>query len=266
MLKKIIFAISFILISLFATAQKNINHYKYIIIPSSFDFTKGKDQYQLNSLTKFLFNKYGYEAYFVDDNLPDDLKNQRCLALTSEVSNEKSGIFKTKLEIILKDCYGAVVMTSEIGDSKLKKYDRAFNEALREAFETFKNLDYKYVPSEEVIEVSKPSIEAKLAKTQEIEKPKETIEKNEVKEEEIKVEPIPIDESNENLYYAQVISNGFQLVNSEPRIVMILLTTAAENVFIVKDRSAIVFKEDGFWFYSENDGKLGEKTMLNIKF
>ena len=47
---------------------------------------------------------------------------------------------------------------------------------------------------------------------------------------------------------------------------MILLNTAAENVFIVKGKSAIVFKEDGFWYYSENDGKLGEKTTMDIKF
>ena len=68
------------------------------------------------------------------------------------------------------------------------------------------------------------------------------------------------------MHYAQEIKNGFQLVNSEPRIVMILLSTAAENVFIVKGKNAIVFKEDGFWYYSENNGELKERKTMNIKF
>ena len=84
-----------------------------------------------------------------------------------------------------------------------------------------------------------------------------------------KATEIAVETSNKvkrELYYAQEIANGFQLVNSEPRVVMILLNTAAENVFIVKGKSAIVFKEDGFWYYSENDGELGEKTTMDIKF
>ena len=72
--------------------------------------------------------------------------------------------------------------------------------------------------------------------------------------------------NSENIYYAQAIDNGFQVVNSMPKIVMILWTTAAENVYIVKGKSAIVFKEDGLWYYSENDGKLGEKKLIQLKF
>ena len=74
MLKKIVFTVSFILISFYGIAQKNINNYKYIILPTSFEFSKSEDQYQLNSLLKFLFNKYGYEAYFGNDDLPQMLK------------------------------------------------------------------------------------------------------------------------------------------------------------------------------------------------
>lgn len=66
--------------------------------------------------------------------------------------------------------------------------------------------------------------------------------------------------------YAQAISEGFQLVNAEPKVVMILLKTAAPNVFIVKDRDAIVFKQDNKWIYSENDGIAKFTEELNIKF
>ncbi|NRD24771.1 hypothetical protein HNV10_16070 [Winogradskyella litoriviva] len=269
MLKKIIFTISFILISLFGMAQKDINNYKYIIIPKEFSFSKSEDQYQLNSLTKFLFNKHGYEAYFIDE-LPEDVKSDRCNGLRVSVSKEKSSMFKTKVEITVKDCYDNVVLTSKIGESRLKVYSKAYNEALRDAFETFKNLDYKY-NAEEKSEAPKVVKEHTTTDAIAVKK----VEKNEVKtslEGTIKKEtPKAIKENGPNkvkreLYYAQEISNGFQLVNSEPKVVMILLNTQAENVFLVKGKSAIVFKEDGFWYYSENDGELGEKQSMNIKF
>ncbi len=266
MSKKIVLIISFMLISFYGTAQKDINNYKYIIVPKKFDFSKSEDQYQLNSLTKFLFNKYGYEAYFGDDDLPKDLEKNRCLALTSEVSNGKGGMFKTKVEIILKDCFGATVMTSAVGMSRVKEYDKSYNEAIRNAFKTFQTLNYKYVPKEAVTLESEKEDVAEVVKG----------------DVENKIDKVPLavplvaavsvsavdhkTEGNSELYYAQAIENGFQIVNAEPKIVMLLLTTAAENVFIVKGKNAIVFKEDGFWYYSENNGTLSDKTRLNIKF
>jgi len=273
MFKKIVCIVSFILIGFYGAAQKDINNYKYIIVPKKFDFLKTEDQYQLNSLTKFLFNKYGYEAYFLDDKLPDDLNNERCLALMSDVSEKKGGMFKTKLVIVLKDCFGKVVMTSQIGESRLKAYDKSFNEALRDAFMTYQNTDYNYVPAQnaitdqpESVAVSNKELEVVAEKNIE----KKTIVapalivgvtgNNEETDEEI------VNYDSETIYYAQAIDNGFQVVNSEPKIIMVLLNTSAKDVFIVKDKNAIVFKEDGFWYYSENEGKLGEKQALNIKF
>ncbi len=268
MFKKIVFTVLFSVVSFYGTAQNDINSYKYIIVPKKYDFSKSEDQYQLNSLTKFLFNKYGYEAYFVDDDLPEDLKNNRCLALTSEVSNEKNNMFKTELKFILKDCSSVVVMTSQLGESRLKKRDKAYVEALRIAFKTFQNLNYEYRPKETNAGIAeKESIKQVDNQVGELENIKE-----------IKVleaasvigisatKQVDISQNGDVIYYAQAIDNGFQLVNSEPKIVMNLLTTAAENVFIVKGKSAIVFKEDGFWYYSENEGKLVEKQLLNIKF
>ncbi len=48
MFRKIIFTVLFMLISFYGTAQKDINNYKYIIVPKKFDFSKSEDQYQLN--------------------------------------------------------------------------------------------------------------------------------------------------------------------------------------------------------------------------
>ena len=266
MLKRIIFTVSFILISLYGFAQKDINNYKYIVVPKQFDFSNSEDQYQLNSLAKFLFNKYGYEAYLIDDDFPEELKTNRCLALTSEVSNEKNGMFKTKLEFVLKDCFGAVVMTSQIGESRLKKFDKAYTEALRHAFETFQKLDYKYVPKGETITVA-PKSETINLKESKVERVKEK--DTELAKDDVKENPSEVIEKSletESLYYAQAIEDGFQLVDAEPKIVMILISTSAKEIFIVKDKNAIVYKENNTWIYYENnDSKKIKKTLL-IKF
>ena len=68
------------------------------------------------------------------------------------------------------------------------------------------------------------------------------------------------------IYYAQAIDNGFQIVDASPKIVMVLFYTAAKDVFIVKDKNAIVFKKDGEWLYSENDGTDKSSKIMNIKF
>ncbi|MDP5081195.1 MAG: hypothetical protein NWP87_00970 [Winogradskyella sp.] len=254
MFKKIACTVLLIMSVLLSGAQKNINNYKYILIPKTFDSFKTEDLYQLNSLTKFLFNKYGYEAYFVDDVLPEDLQNNRCLALTTEVSDDKKTLFKTKIEFILKDCFGDVVMTSQVGESRFKELDKAYNESLRAAFTTFQDLNYKYVPKETEL-ISKEKVVVAPLAVKSSDSTSNTAQKQ-----------ITSNQFADEFYYAQAIDNGFQLVNSEPKIVMILWTTAAKNVFLVKGKSAIVFKEDNQWYYSENDGSLEEKQYINIKF
>ena len=63
-----------------------------------------------------------------------------------------------------------------------------------------------------------------------------------------------------------MIENGFQLVDSTPKVVMILLTTPKQDTFIVKGKDAIVYKKDSFWYISQNDGKNYNTKLLNIKF
>ena len=120
-----------------AFSQKEINNYKYIIIPSQFEYQNYEDQYQLNSLTKFLFNKYGYEAYLNTDEFPSDLASDNCLALKAIVKDVKGGFLLTKIEIDLVDCQNQVIATSQIGKSKLKDRAKAYNQSIREAFITY---------------------------------------------------------------------------------------------------------------------------------
>lgn len=269
-------------------SQESINSYKYIIIPSEYSFLKEKDRYQLNSLTKFLFNKYGYTAFFYEDQFPDDLQSNRCLAMYADVSNEK-GLFKTKIKIDLKDCNGRIVYESKVGETREKEFDKAYNLALRDAFETYQHLDYKYEPNAKITSISTQTQSADVVAVEEVQQSKAEIarlqkeiddlkeaKEKAAKEPKVKAQPVveavkhtepTISELTEvDALYAQPIANGFQVVDMKPSVVMVLLETKKQDVFIVKDQNAIVYKEDGFWYYSSNDGKTVSIKTLNIKF
>ena len=285
MKKQILIIITFIFIQLNVFAQKSINNYKYIIVPTTYSFLSTQDKYQLNSLSKFLFNKYGFTAFFNDEELPQDLKDNSCLALYSDVIDDK-GLFKTKLRIDLKDCAGIIVISSKVGETREKDFAKAYNLALRDAFKTFQEIDYKYEPSkmDSSVKVEPIKIESPVVKEKEIEnldnttKPiiEETIEvaavattaKMVTNEPEMKADEANIEliDKTKNILYAQPIENGYQVVDTTPKIVMILLKTAQSNVFIVKDQDAIVYKEEGSWFLSKNNGNKVSIEALNIKF
>lgn len=125
-------------------AQSELNGYKYIIVPKKFNFLKGEaDKYKLNSLTKFLFSKNGFETLFEDDKLPEDLFANPCLAARVNVVNE-SKMFKTNMVIELKNCHNQVVFSSLSGSSREKEYKKAYHEAIRNAFVSIEALQYKY--------------------------------------------------------------------------------------------------------------------------
>ncbi|MCF6296785.1 MAG: hypothetical protein L3J08_02185 [Flavobacteriaceae bacterium] len=137
-------------------AQSELNAYKYVIVPKKYDFLKGEEnKYELNSLTKFLFAKKGFTALFENQNYPADLIGNLCLALFADVNNDSS-MFTTKLTIELRDCYNKVIFTTIEGKSKEKEYDKAYHEALREAFISIERLDAYSYNSKAI--ANKPSI------------------------------------------------------------------------------------------------------------
>ena len=257
MLKKTIF---FVLAMAFITQvfaqESNLNKYKYVIVPSKFDFLKEVDKFQLNSLTKFLFNKYGLTAYMDTESLPEDAKENPCLVLNSNVLQDKS-LLKTKLRLEFEDCKREIIFTSITGETREKDLKKAFHEALREAFTSIEYLNYEYAPEEsktvekEEVVVKEPKEEAKSAP-----KVKDVVVMGAKKEQSVQTD----------ILYAQPINNGFQIVDTTPKVIMILLNTTKQDVFIVKDDNAVVYMEAGYWFYSKNDGTTSTTKKLNIKF
>ena len=178
----VLFAILFTAITY---GQKTINDYKYVIVPEKYEFSKEKNQYQLNALTKFLLEKYGFSTVMKSEEKPKELQSNNCLALEADVENN-SGLFVTKLVLQLKDCYGNVIYATEEGRSREKDYKNAYHEALRDAFTSLEDLDYTYREDPVVAEAPKKqaSKQAKAIATAEVsntpEEEVEVVEENEV--------------------------------------------------------------------------------------
>lgn len=267
-------------------SQASLNDYKYIIIPKKYEFLKEPDQYQINSLTKFLFNKYGFQAFMEGEEYPEDLNKDRCLALTSDVIKE-SAFLKTKLQIVLKNCNGLTVYTTKVGETREKDFARAYNEALRDAFQELETIGYTYTPSSNRPTNSLPAAktETRTEVAEEIQQLREEIQslKQEKKEEAVTVvaqqdKPKAIAETPKNtnatdakkefsgVLYAQAIENGFQLVDSSPKVVYKIKNTSMENVFLVEGKNATLYKKGNTWIMEYYDNDVLKQEELNIKF
>lgn len=263
-------------------SQTTLNNYKYIIIPKKYGFLKSDDQFQLNSLTKFLFNKYGFEALMEGETYPDDLNANRCLALTTDVIKD-SGFLKTKLQIELRNCNGLTVYTSQEGESREKDYSKAYAEALRNAFKELQIMNYKYVPSGKTSEITVQETNNQTEVSKEIAQLRAEIQ-NLKQEKETQASPVSVvndlqqateksntqvaslAENNSVVLYAQAIDNGFQLVDSSPKVIYKIKNTSMENMFLVEGRNATLYKKDNQWIMEYYEDNILKQDVLNIKF
>ncbi|NRB58374.1 MAG: hypothetical protein HRU50_00365 [Winogradskyella sp.] len=262
--KYLLVLILFIAVHFVGSAQKNMNNYKYIVVPKSFDFTKGEDQYQLSSITKFLFNKYGFEAYFTDEELPYDLNLERCLALTARIKKPKKGFLVTKLIVELEDCDGDIIFTSNIGDSKLKQYDRAYSESLREAMRTFDDIEYKYKPIENIPSPAPPTTPEII----EVIEDEEEIEEEIVMVEVVKEIQKEVNESDELPTLTSVVKEDvIQLMNGN-QIAFIIKETSNKDLYILHNYKGVLYKKDDLWvaeYYKSDSADLVMKSF-KVKF
>lgn len=150
-MKKIILILTLTFICMeVITAQNSLNDYKYVVVPHHFEFVKGKDAYRLNTITRFLFKKYGFDAYMAEEINAEDYKNNKCLALSADVE-KANALLSTKLKIVLRNCDDEIIYSSNIGLSKSKEYEEAYRESLNKAFLSFEDIDYSYVPNENIL-------------------------------------------------------------------------------------------------------------------
>ena len=231
-MKKILFILTFF-IGTISTFAQDLDQYKYIIIPEKFEFSKEENQYQLNALTKFLFEKYGFETLMKSEQKPLDLQENYCLGLTASVK-DNSGLFVTKLVVQLEDCRGDIVFESKEGRSRIKEFKDAHHEALRDAFSAIKELNYEYNPSE----VSAPT-------ASETKEAPQAVEKAEVAQTEPENEPIKTSEEIETPTTAPA-----EVVVENPMIE----NASAKELNFQKDgiNYSLEKSDSGYSFYQEN--------------
>ncbi len=286
-MKNVVIAL-FLFGSYFANAQVSLNDYKYIIVPKRFDGFRDENKHQTSTLIKYLFTKKGFKTVY-EDALPSDLNENRCLGLTVDLE-DGSSMFSTKTTLLLKDCNGAVIMTTREGKSKEKEFKAAYKDAITEAFGSFDTIYHSYTPKNEepapvtisfkndVKSLDENKKEAKNKPNIEVVKQKATTEEQTYKSSEPiasnikKAKPQDgIDQTaklSEGVLYAQEVENGYQLVDSTPKIRLKLLGTSMPDYYLVESdtQKGVVYKKNDIWIFEYyQDGQL-KVEELNIKF
>lgn len=261
------------LLAIFAKTygQEELNNYKYVIVPKQFDAFKEQNQYQTSTLVKYLLSEKGFNVVY-DDQLPGDLSSNRCIGLTASIL-DNSNMFTTKASVVFKDCNSKEIFTTAEGTSKEKEYKLSYGEALKKSFNSLSGYNYSYnEKASEPITVSFKNDVKTLKNTKAVEEV--AVEQEETASADVKViEPAAVKVENKktvtNVYYAQDIDNGYQLVDSTPKIVMKMFKTSQQNIFLGEEEngnSGLLYNKNGEWYFEYySEGKLVVQT-LNIKF
>jgi hypothetical protein len=167
---------------------------------------------------------------------------------------EESSMFTIKNSIEIKDCFGKVLYTSQVGKSKEKGYKVGYQEAIRNAYESMTDFKYSYNP--DLVNVKKEASSGNVIS-----------EKGSVP---VKTNPIVVLNSDDktalnkdkkvvyksiDFLYSKSKRDGFDLVNTKSEVVFFILKTNVKDVFIIKDKNGIMYKVGGNYvaeFYENN--------------
>lgn len=255
-----------ILISLSGYSQNTINNYKNVIVPEKFAFQKSDNQYGLNDLAKMMIESKGFTAYFDGSDLPAEIASQRCSALNLDIT-EKSGMFSTGLTVLLKDCQGNVLFKSKEGKSREKDFRTAFSVALGEAFKSLEDFNYAYAGPPSNLQNQQSAVPAAAATTAVIAKPVPVV--NNVTAEQNPAKPVAVvTKQAEGTLYAQPTANGYNLIDTAPKIVLTLYRTSQQDYFIANNGTSngIVLKKNADWVfeYYKQDQLISEKLVIKF--
>ncbi|SHG49720.1 hypothetical protein SAMN05443549_104238 [Flavobacterium fluvii] len=254
--------------------SQTVNDYKGVIIPMRYDLQKSENQYRLQTLTKFNLTKAGIQSFYNNEQIPVEF-NDRCSLLYLDVKKENAFLI-TKLYITFRDCNNKIIFQSAIGKSREKEFEATYTEALNEAFKSVYALNYKYngginVSSKTAAPVvyapvdpattPAPSVAAPVAVIPAVAVPV-VASKNEASE------PKTSGNTSAGMLYAQPTSYGYQLIDSEPKVVMKVYKTSNPASYMAKkgDVQGALVSKDNQWFfeYYQGDKLISEK--IDVKF
>ncbi|RKR14020.1 hypothetical protein CLV91_0089 [Maribacter vaceletii] len=268
-------------ISFSSMAQSVFDDYKYIVVPKRFASFKKENQYQTSTLVKHLLTENGFTAVY-EDALPEDLLINRCMGLYVKL-NDNSSMFSTKASVSFEDCSSKEIYITEEGKSKEKEYKLSFSEAIRKAMKSLEVVNYTYKePVNEPIKVSYKNDVKKIGNTAQESTSK--VQKTQVVQQEATKEVqsyksvapvksnfkkavkniVPLEFNSEEVLYAQEITNGYQLVDSTPKVRLKVYKTSVKDVYLAT--SGIIYGKEGKWYYEYYTNDVLTTKELNIKF
>jgi len=254
------------------SAQKELNAYEYVIIPTRFDFQKEANQYGVNLLLKYKFQQMGFKTFLDTDILPEKLRFNTC-SYFSPALYSKSTMSKTIISIELLNCHNKLLFKTREGVSRSKNYKKSYNEAIRESLSSFGDYKLSYEPTEEIIAIKKEvNTDPEADKQSEIEMLKAQVTALKIKQEKLPDEKREISkivnvDNTKSYLIAHKKTNGFLLVNSvSEKIEFIIHTTKMKDVFILKNKSGVIYKKDAGWVREYIDKERTVLEFLDIKF
>nr|WP_315149219.1 hypothetical protein [uncultured Flavobacterium sp.] len=264
--------------------SQSVNDYIGVIIPLKYDFQKTDNQFRLQTITKMNLQKAGFKAFYATETIPSDITD-RCSLLYIDVEKDNAFLV-TKLSISFKDCYGTVVYKSPIGKSREKEFEAAYGDALNLAFANVYALNYAYngntnfsskagITAQAVPVMAAPAIAAPTSAVPSVTMTPAAaavalpvVAAPAVAVPAATKESKTVDKKSDGLLYAQATSYGYQLIDSEPKVVMKVYKTSNANSYMAKKgdiQGALVSKGNEWFFeYYQNDQLISEK--IDVKF
>lgn len=237
--------------------SQSVNNYKAVIVPLKYSFLNGENQFRLNTLTKFNLNKAGFMSFYANETIPAEY-NDRCSLLYVDVVKE-NGFLTTKLYITMKDCNDKIIFQSAVGKSKEKEYQVAFTEALNDAFKSIYDLKYNY-SGQKTVNPESVSAEPEASKT--VSAPAAKVETP------VLSTPKIISKTDANLLYAQATANGYQLIDSTPKVIMKVFHTSNKYCYIaVKgDIQGVLLLKNNEWVFEYYQNEQLWSEIITVKF
>ena len=154
--------------------------------------------------------------------------------------------------------------------SKEKEYEPAYQEAIQGAFDVLVGTGYSYNPTAVADDEGPlpPPTQAERLLNPPPSKPEPAA----VAAAAVAVETaaaVEKDAGAPELWYAQAVDNGYQLVDSSPKVRMKLVKTTQENTYIAMVDDApmgVVYQKEGQWWHEYYEEGKVQVRKLRIKF
>ena len=255
--------------------SQTVNDYKAVIIPAKYDFQKEENQYRLQTITKVNLQKANFQAFYANETIPAEFPD-RCSLLYFDVKKENA-LLTTKLYIVFKDCYGTAIFQSAIGKSREKEFETAFVDALNKAFNFVYELEYAYngntnfSPKSLVAQQSVPAGSSPVSVTSVPASSVPVVGAAVVAVSPTKNEsdkPKNSENKSSATLYAQPTSYGYQLIDSESKVIMkVYKTSNTASYMAIKGsvQGALVSKDNQWFFeYYQGDKLISEKIDVKL--